>query len=74
MNFKSKLRFVFDTTTTGFGDPAGSAVGNRRYIAKAFAAAGSGWGVFDRLDNRFLSDREVKKLSPTDLAAEMGRS
>lgn len=30
-----------------------------RYIPRAFSANGTGWGVYDCLEERFLSDKEV---------------
>lgn len=47
-----KLRAVF------FGTAAG-----RRYVARAYSSAGPGWGVFDTVADRYVTDGELSKLS-----------
>jgi hypothetical protein len=51
---KRKLDLVFYETSNG------GHVG-RRYIAKSLDG-GTGWGVYDRREGRFLKDREVSAL------------
>ena len=65
--FKRKLRAVWNKggiVGEGPMDP-----GNHRYVPQALDG-GPGWGVFDRLEDRFLTDREIKKLPEEALASE----
>lgn len=64
MKIKQILRIVFDETTTQ-GDTA-EPWKTRRYIAKALAPTGGGWGVYDQKRGRFLSDTEVKRIDPRE--------
>jgi hypothetical protein len=43
---------------------------NWRYVPQGFSNRGSGWGVFDRVQNRFLTDGEAWKLSDDELLNE----
>jgi hypothetical protein len=40
--------------------------GRHRYVARSLDG-GPGWGVYDRLGDRFLGDAEVLKLPQDDL-------
>jgi hypothetical protein len=42
----------------------------KRFIPRSLDG-GSGWGVFDRQRDRFLSNKEVKRIGPDDLSTEM---
>lgn len=33
-----------------------------RYVPRAYSSSGPGWGVYDRLGDRFLSDSEVAEM------------
>ena len=60
-----KLRAVFDK-----GGVVGAAEDqNHHYIPRAIDG-GPAWRVYDRLAERFLTDREVKKASETALRSE----
>lgn len=61
---KRNLKIVWDETTNG-SDPG------RRYVAKSFHG-GSGWGVFDRAEGKFLRDREVATLDPASIRDQFG--
>ena len=58
---KRNLRIVWDETTTAIGDAESTPWGGRRYIARSLDG-GKGWGVWDRKQNRFLMDTEVRSL------------
>lgn len=40
-----------------------------RYLPKSLNG-GTGWGVWDNKEKRFLTDRQVKQLEPDTLATE----
>ena len=40
---------------------------SRRYTPRAFNSRGGGWGVFDRREDRFLTDAEVMSKSLDEL-------
>lgn len=64
-----RLSKFFYTKTTPLGgkpfDPA-----QDRYIPLAFSRFGPGWGVFDRLQDRFLTDDETWALPDEALMNE----
>lgn len=51
--FKKKLRVVFDKGAPSDGN---------RYIPLYNGNSEFGWGVFDRKENKFLSDADVKRV------------
>ena len=62
---KRNLQIVWDETTniiSDGGDGEGAPWGGRRYIARSLDG-GTGWGVWDSKQDRFLKDREVRVLS-----------
>ena len=68
--FREKLDFVWDGTTTyAHGPPT---LSTRRYIVKNLGLGDVSWGVFDRLENRFLLNEEIFEMSLVDLSSQMG--
>ena len=63
MDFKKKLRLVFDRGAT-----LGKEFDRQfRFVPRGFGGGGTGWGVWDQKDSRFLKDREVKRMSAAQL-------
>lgn len=57
-----KLRARLDWLWANRTSPLGGATADYakwRYVPRAFIDRGSGWGVFDRLQGRFLTDAQV---------------
>lgn len=69
MGLKRNLEIIWAETTGPMAvETSGrTAIPHRRYIARAFSGGGSGWGVYDIKENRFLKDREVSRLSVDDI-------
>ena len=57
--FKKKLKAVFENGATLDGSEAFNH--RARYVPKAISG-GPSWRVFDQVDNRFLSDREIRNI------------
>ena len=64
--FKKKLRAVFDKASP-FDRP--STDDGTRYVPRGLNG-GPGWQVFDRRENRFLSNKEVKAIPIDNLIHE----
>lgn len=64
--FKKKLRAVFDKAAPL--DLPNTDDGTR-YVARALNG-GPGWQVFDRREDRFLSNKEIKKIPIDNLIQE----
>jgi hypothetical protein len=61
MNKKRLLKRLdrfFAAKTTPIGAPLRGPHADR-YVPRAFSNRGPGWGVFDRLEDRFLTDAET---------------
>jgi len=65
---RKRLEWLWDNRTSSQPGLEG-AHARWRYVPRAFSAGGSGWGVFDRAQERFLSDAEVVELPMTRLQA-----
>lgn len=59
---KKRLNWLFDNRTHAMGMTPDGSLEKYRYMPKAFSSAGSGWGVWDGLSQKFLSDEEVCDL------------
>lgn len=62
-----KLRWVWDKAQTIGGRPVD--LSTHRYLAQSLDG-GTGWGVFDQVRDRFLTDAEVLKIKSENLANE----
>lgn len=58
---KRNTRIIFEHAAIVGGDPF--SVMNWRYIPRANGASTYSWDVFDKKEDRFLSQREVRRLS-----------
>lgn len=54
-----RLRWLWDNRTTPVDAEHLETFDAARYVPLAFSSAGPGWGVYDRLGERFLTDDEV---------------
>lgn len=59
MSLQLRLRHIFDASTGGV------VTGNRRYVARSLTG-GSGWGVYDKMTQRFLSNADVRLIADVD--------
>jgi hypothetical protein len=55
---RSRLQWLWNNRTTPLGAEP-SQLDAYRYIPRAFDGGGPGWGVYDRLAERYLEDDEV---------------
>ena len=65
-----KLRPFFDAKTSNPVLGREYDAQNDRYVPLAYSADHTGWGVFDRRQNRFLEECEVLKVKQEDLMNE----
>lgn len=63
---RRNIDFIFDATTRPSGESGAVSLPNR-YLAKSLNG-GTGWGVFDRKQQRFLNDPEVARLKHSELS------
>ena len=64
-SFQRKLRSVFNKAGEHGTDEA-----NDRFVPRATAIYEGNWRVFDRLQDRFLTDREIKQIPEARLLGE----
>jgi hypothetical protein len=58
---EKRLRMLWDGRTSPAHGPMMD-FSKYRYTPRAYSDGGPGWGVYDKLGDRFLSDQEVVRL------------
>lgn len=60
---RRKLKAWFIARSHDPGRVLHAALDKYRYLPRAYSADGSGWGVWDRIEKRYLSDAEVLRMN-----------
>jgi hypothetical protein len=60
------VRRVWDNTTFPFPTPAAHRAAKFRYRARAYSSGGSGWGIWDQKDQKFIEGAAIAGIDPDE--------